>query len=123
MSRLMITAFVLLGLSSSAAWAQCGCCDGGTVVASTPTPVATGTAQPMAAPATAAQPNTYQRFSYQPSTATAPGQIVNAAPMTTMAPAMTVQPRSTGVRYRRYSYRPHPQPWELQRSDPRRWDR
>lgn len=119
MSHLMITAVVLLGLSSSAAWAQCGCCDGGTVVAAAPAPVAANTA---AVPA-AAQPNTYQRFSYQPSTATAPGQIVNAAPMTTMAPGMTMQPQSTSVRYRRYSYRPHPQPWELQRSDPRRWDR
>jgi hypothetical protein len=72
-------------------------------------------AEPMAS-----QPKTYQRFSYEPSSGT-PVQIVNPVPaMTTAPPVVMTQPRSAGQSYRRFSYQPHVQPWQLQKTDARR---
>lgn len=121
MTRLTIMTFMLLGLSSSSAWAQCGCCDKGTPV--TAMPNATAIVSDQTASPTPSQPATYRRFSYEPSYGpqAAPSGVVDPVSLNPIVPAVvTAQPQSVDVGARRFSYRHSPQPWELQKTDRRR---
>ena len=115
MSRFLSIAFatvVTLGLSATNSWGQdhqssCGCSAATPSVAQAPV-------------------QSYQRFSYEPSSVSTSQMI--ARPVSSV-PMMTSQPQS----YRRFSYTPSTQmrssssyskqPWEYLKSDPRKYQR
>lgn len=117
-----VAALTAIGLSAGSAWAQCGCCSigvttNGTTVESRDLPAVT-TVAPSAVPT-----QSYQRFSYSPSTVATPTPQTIAAPSVVLA-APQVQS------YRRFSYQPNAygsssisrkHPYEYSKADPRRY--